>query len=87
MAEASNSTPPVAGVINIGNTAYKVIDHEYDVVIVGAGGAGLRATFGMANKGIVYAQWSPDWFKFFLGLMLLMATIVNLVVKKRAEQK
>ena len=53
MAEASNGkgNPPVAGIINIGNTAYKVIDHEYDVVIVGAGGAGLRATFGMANKG------------------------------------
>ncbi|MDP3243724.1 MAG: FAD-binding protein, partial [Reyranella sp.] len=53
MAEASSgkSNPPVAGIVNIGNTAYKVIDHEYDVVIVGAGGAGLRATFGMANKG------------------------------------
>ena len=27
---------------------YKIIQHSYDVVIVGAGGAGLRATFGMA---------------------------------------
>src|SRR3989338_4869952 len=34
----------------IGN--YSVIDHEFDVVVVGAGGAGLRATFGMANKGL-----------------------------------
>lgn len=33
-------------------TAYKIIDHEYDVVVVGAGGAGLRATFGMAEKGL-----------------------------------
>ena len=32
--------------------AYKVIDHEYDVVVVGAGGAGLRATFGMAAEGL-----------------------------------
>ena len=32
--------------------AYQIIDHEYDVVIVGAGGAGLRATFGMAEKGL-----------------------------------
>lgn len=32
--------------------AYKIIDHEYDVVIVGAGGAGLRATLGMAEKGL-----------------------------------
>ncbi len=31
---------------------YKVIDHTYDVVVVGAGGAGLRATFGMAAKGL-----------------------------------
>ncbi len=31
---------------------YEIIDHEYDVVVVGAGGAGLRATFGMAQKGL-----------------------------------
>lgn len=30
--------------------SYKIIDHKYDVVVVGAGGAGLRATFGMAEK-------------------------------------
>ncbi|VXB39373.1 Inositol transport system permease protein [Arthrobacter sp. 9V] len=51
------------------------------------GGAIGAFIFGMANKGIVYAQWNPDWFKFFLGLMLLLATIVNLVVKRRAELK
>ncbi len=31
---------------------YNIIDHEYDVVIVGAGGAGLRATLGMATAGL-----------------------------------
>lgn len=31
--------------------SYKIIDHEFDVVIVGAGGAGLRAAFGMAQAG------------------------------------
>ncbi len=31
---------------------YKVTDHEFDVLVVGAGGAGLRATFGMAQKGL-----------------------------------
>lgn len=30
---------------------YPVIDHEYDCVVVGAGGAGLRAAFGLANAG------------------------------------
>ncbi|MDR3449435.1 MAG: FAD-binding protein, partial [Alphaproteobacteria bacterium] len=32
--------------------AYEFIDHTYDVIVVGAGGAGLRATFGMAEKGL-----------------------------------
>ncbi|CAK0778939.1 succinate:quinone oxidoreductase, FAD binding protein [uncultured Gammaproteobacteria bacterium] len=32
--------------------AYPIIEHFYDVVVVGAGGAGLRATFGMAEKGL-----------------------------------
>ena len=32
--------------------SYTVTDHYYDVVVVGAGGAGLRATFGMAEKGL-----------------------------------
>lgn len=31
---------------------YKIHHHEYDVVVVGAGGAGLRATFGMALEGL-----------------------------------
>lgn len=31
---------------------YKIIDHYHDVVVVGAGGAGLRATFGMASAGL-----------------------------------
>ena len=33
--------------------------------------------FGMTNQGIVYAGWNPDWFKFFLGAMLLIAVLVN----------
>ncbi len=31
--------------------SYNVVNHEFDVVVVGAGGAGLRATFGMAEAG------------------------------------
>ena len=32
--------------------AYPITDHEYDVVVVGAGGAGLRATVGLAEAGL-----------------------------------
>ena len=31
---------------------YEFVDHTYDVVVVGAGGAGLRATLGMAEQGL-----------------------------------
>jgi simple sugar transport system permease protein len=41
--------------------------------------------FGMTQLGVVYAHWNADWFKAFLGVMLLLATIVNLVVKRRAD--
>ena len=34
------------------STNYKIIEHTYDTIVVGAGGAGLRATFGMAEKGL-----------------------------------
>ncbi len=53
MAEASGkSNGASAGTVNIGGNAYKIVDHEYDVVVVGAGGAGLRATLGLATKGL-----------------------------------
>jgi succinate dehydrogenase / fumarate reductase flavoprotein subunit len=32
--------------------AYKIVDHTYDVVVVGAGGSGLRATLGMGASGL-----------------------------------
>lgn len=51
-------------------------------------GAAIGALiFGMVQLGVVYAGWNPDWFKAFLGTMLLLATIVNLVVKNRAEAR
>jgi succinate dehydrogenase / fumarate reductase, flavoprotein subunit len=34
------------------DTAYKIIDHSYDTVVVGAGGSGLRATMGSAEAGL-----------------------------------
>jgi simple sugar transport system permease protein len=49
-------------------------------------GAAIGAfIFGMVNQGIVYAGWNPDWFKFFLGVMLLGATLLNAFVRQRAE--
>ncbi|MGF1613070.1 MAG: succinate dehydrogenase flavoprotein subunit [Gammaproteobacteria bacterium] len=33
-------------------SAYEIVDHAYDVVVVGAGGAGLRATLGLAAEGL-----------------------------------
>ena len=32
--------------------SYDIVDHTYDVVVVGAGGAGLRATFGCVQAGL-----------------------------------
>ena len=36
-------------------SAYELVDHTYDVVVVGAGGAGLRATLGLAEAGLATA--------------------------------
>jgi len=43
--------------------------------------------FGMTQQGIVYAGWDPNWFKAFLGVMLLLAVAVNLSVKKFATTR
>ncbi len=47
MASAVNNAAPAAGA-----KSYKFVDHKFDVVVVGAGGAGLRATLGMAEQGL-----------------------------------
>jgi succinate dehydrogenase / fumarate reductase, flavoprotein subunit len=36
--------------------AYEIVHHEYDAVVVGAGGAGLRATLGLAESGLKTAN-------------------------------
>jgi len=43
--------------------------------------------FGMTQLGISYAGWDPDWFKTFLGVMLIAATLVNLYVKRKADAR
>jgi len=51
-------------------------------------GAALGAlVFGMTQLGITYAGWNPDWFYTFLGVMLLLACLVNLAVKKSGESR
>lgn len=50
MAEAAKATNGASPHIN--GLSYKITDHFYDVIVVGAGGAGLRATFGMAAEGL-----------------------------------
>ena len=36
-------------------SAYPIVEHQYDVVVVGAGGAGLRSTLGLAAQGLATA--------------------------------
>src|SRR5258708_37318765 len=36
--------------------AYEIIDHSFDVIVLGAGGAGLRATLGMVPAGLTTAR-------------------------------
>jgi simple sugar transport system permease protein len=43
--------------------------------------------FGMTNQGIVFAGWDPNWFKAFLGVMLLLAVMVNLYVRTLATTR
>ena len=50
-----------------------------------AAGSALGAfIFGMTTEGVIYADWDPDWFMFFVGAMLLLATIVNTWFRGRA---
>lgn len=49
-------------------------------------GAALGALiYGMTLQGIVFAQWDNNWLKAFLGGMLLLAVLVNLLVRRQSE--
>src|SRR6187401_2984495 len=43
--------------------------------------------FGMTSLCIVYAGWDPNWFRAFLGVMLLLAVLVNLWVKNLSTSR
>jgi simple sugar transport system permease protein len=50
-------------------------------------GASIGALiFGMTQQGIVFAGWDSDWFQLFLGVMLLLAALLNRFVRVRAEE-
>ncbi|WP_374828786.1 succinate dehydrogenase flavoprotein subunit [Paenochrobactrum pullorum] len=50
MAKTENNAAG-ADKVKFGGRTYTYVDHKFDVVVVGAGGAGLRATLGMAEQG------------------------------------
>jgi len=51
------------------------------------GGAIGALIFGVVTQGVVYAGWNPDWFKAFVGVMLLLATLVNMYVRFQANRR
>jgi len=43
--------------------------------------------YGMTLQGIVFAEWDNNWLKFFLGVLLLLAVMVNLYVRRGAGDR
>ena len=43
--------------------------------------------YGMTLQGIVFAEWDNNWLKLFLGILLLLAVLVNLYVRRRAGDR
>lgn len=43
--------------------------------------------FGMASQGIVFAGWNPNWFQYFMGMMLLGAMLLNTWVQRQAARR
>ena len=52
MAKANGKASGGMSAPTVNGRAYPITDHTYDVVVVGAGGAGLRATLGAAQAGL-----------------------------------
>jgi simple sugar transport system permease protein len=43
--------------------------------------------YGMTLQGIVFAEWDNNWLKLFLGVLLLLAVLVNLYVRRQAGDR
>lgn len=77
----------------VGNELYYIIAAVVGGCLMTGGygsaiGAAIGALiYGVVTNGIVYAGWQADWNKLFLGAMLVIATIVNLVVKNQAAKR
>jgi simple sugar transport system permease protein len=51
-------------------------------------GAAIGALiYGMTLQGIVFAQWDNNWLKAFLGVLLLIAVLVNLYIRRQAGDR
>ena len=73
---------PIAAVVSLGMSYGQRQRRVAEVTIGVALGSFI---FGMTSLGIVYAGWDPNWFRAFLGVMLLLAVLVNLYVKKLSD--
>ena len=51
-AKKSVKQKPVSSAPSAGGKAYPFVDHTFDVVVIGAGGSGLRATVGCVEAGL-----------------------------------
>ena len=58
-------------------STYKIIDHEYDAIVVGAGGSGLRAAVGLSEAGLKQLVF-PKYFQLEVILLLLKVVFQQL---------
>ncbi|MCH8991340.1 MAG: ABC transporter permease [Acidobacteria bacterium] len=60
-------------------------------LLTGGYGSAIGASIGalifeMVRQGLAFARWEADWFKLFLGVMLLLAALLNAWVRTRAQR-